>query len=328
MVPESELRRDPLTGRWVIISKKRMERPYEFKKPDSGYGRCLFCPRESPQGRKGGGLRLYSTAPGPLASFFSNASHVLLEERNLQAFHRASRLEARHEALFDPSRHGFDKGGEEILSDIIGLFVARARVLETDRASRYILVYHDWGMGFGLDDHSSRHIRFEMVSLPFVPLPLEKKLEHARHYWLQKRNCVFCAILEEEKARRKGVVHESRDYLAFCPFASGSPLEIAIYPKRHDPYFSRLHAAARGHLASLLNLLLGALKAVVRDPAYHVVFHQAPHGDPGEYSRFFHWHVEIVPRLGHLAGFEWGSGIFINPILPEEAAGQLRGVLA
>ncbi|MEK6558277.1 MAG: galactose-1-phosphate uridylyltransferase, partial [Candidatus Margulisiibacteriota bacterium] len=164
------------------------------------------------------------------------------------------------------------------------------------------------------------------------PWNIKVELEAARTHFLRKERCLFCDVIKQEFMTRERMVAENSDYVSFTPFASRFPFEVTIAPKKHACRFSDMSDESFGHLAFILKDVLTRLKVTLNDPAYNIILHTAPNivGRPGMADYWtsieldYHWHLQIMPRLTKVAGFEWGTGFYINPTPPEEAAEFLR----
>ena len=171
---------------------------------------------------------------------------------------------------------------------------------------------------------SLRHPHWQIIATPVVPRMLRLKHAVATDYFDQTGNCQYCVLLEEELRARQRVVAENEGYAAIAPYASAVPFAVWLLPKAHQSSFGQVNAAGLRSLAELLKTVLGKLYHGLENPDFNLVMHTAPRGD--EDKRYFLWHVEILPRLTTTAGFEMGSGMAINTVMPEEVAEFLRGV--
>ena len=201
------------------------------------------------------------------------------------------------------------------------LDVYRARVLDLrhDRRFRHVVVLKNHGAVWSRYPHAHSHI----IATPFTPKRLEEELAGAREYYRMKERCVFCDQITEELRTGTRVVNQNAEFATFTPFASEYPYEMWIVPLRHGADFSTLGRSGLLSLATLLVDALARLRATLDDPPYSVVLHAGPLD--GSDQAEFHWHWEIVPHLGHELGMEWATGIFSNPVPPEDAARKLRG---
>ncbi|MEJ2199853.1 MAG: galactose-1-phosphate uridylyltransferase, partial [Desulfuromonadaceae bacterium] len=176
------------------------------------------------------------------------------------------------------------------------------------------------------------HSHSQVIAVPIMPVVVASELSVSRDYYLHKERCLICDLIEEERQRGQGIVQEDDDYIVFTPYASCFPFELRIAPLRHSHDFGALDDEALARLADTLKDTLLRLRTLLRDPPYNFVLHSAPPmhprlGKPGYWSSLshdYHWHIELVPRLTRIAGFEWGTGFYMNPTPPEDAARFLR----
>jgi UDPglucose--hexose-1-phosphate uridylyltransferase len=150
----------------------------------------------------------------------------------------------------------------------------------------------------------------------------------ARDYFALKERCIYCDVLQQELKGRKRLIGENEDFVAFAPFASRFPFEMCVLPKFHSSAFSRIGATQGRNLALILRDVLQKLDQKVGGPPYNLSLHDRPFLRPrGNYwntiEEDFHWHIEILPQMSRITGFEWASGFFYNPLPPEVAARYL-----
>ena len=201
---------------------------------------------------------------------------------------------------------------------LLGVYRDRTRDLRRDPRFRFVLVLKNHGAVWSRYGHAHSHV----IATPFTPKRLEEELAGAREYHRMRERCVFCDQIAEEVRAGARVVARNDDFVTFAPFASEHPYETWITPLEHGADFGALSDGALGSLAALLVDALARLRAALADPPYSVALHAGPL-DGGSQAEF-HWHWEIVPHLGHELGMEWATGIYSNPVPPEEAARQLR----
>jgi UDPglucose--hexose-1-phosphate uridylyltransferase len=170
------------------------------------------------------------------------------------------------------------------------------------------------------------HPHSQLIATPIVPSQTRHVLEEAMRYYDDRGSCVYCDMIREECAAGQRVVLETNDFVAFEPFASRMPFETWILPKRHTASFGNISPTEAKRCARILRRVLAALCRHLGNPDYNYVFCTAPFKDKDEV--FYHWHVQILPRLSTAAGFELGSGMFITSALPEETAQYLTKAIA
>jgi UDPglucose--hexose-1-phosphate uridylyltransferase len=201
--------------------------------------------------------------------------------------------------------------------------------LERDPRFRYALWFKNHGevAGAGRIQHS----RSQLIATPVTPKRVKEELMGSRRYFEDKERCLLCDLITQEREAKLRVVFNSDHIIALCPFASRFPFELWILPKRHRCDFAAMQPEELKDLALVFKQVLSRLRAVLDNPPYNYLLHTAPfrrqRGKPGYWKTIeedFHWHIELIPRLTRVAGFEWGSGFYINPTPPEEAAKYLR----
>ncbi len=207
----------------------------------------------------------------------------------------------------------------------------RGRLLDLRRDSRfrYILIFKNHGIEAGAN---VPHSHSQVIAVPVTPTVVATKLSVCRDYYERKERCLICDLLDQELRDGRGIVRDDGDFVVFAPFASCYPFELRIAPRRHCHDFGLLDDGALALLAETLKDTLLRLRTVLRDPPYNFVLHNSPPmhlrlGKPGYWSSLpydYHWHIDLVPRLTRPAGFEWGTGFFMNPAAPETAARFLR----
>ena len=238
----------------------------------------------------------------------------------------------RHEIVVETPRHGEDLDAlpVESLADVLRVYLKRMRELEKDPRFAYGLLFKNHGLVSGAASDVIRHSRSQIIGFPIVPKRAKEELSSARVYYERRERCVFCDVLKQEALDGARTVVQNDAFFAFCPFASRSPFEMWILPKKHSSDFTRTEEAAVPPLAVVLKSCLSRLGSLLDDPPYNMILHTAPFRHAGQEThwktleRDTHWYLQIMPRLTQNAGFEWGTGIHINPTPPEDAAALLR----
>ena len=205
--------------------------------------------------------------------------------------------------------------------DMLGAYKERLADLKKDKRFAYGLIFKNVGQAAGA---SLEHIHSQLICTPVVPLLVQDEMRRSQTYFDWRGRCILCDLVKQEIASATRVVVESENFLAFEPFASRFPFETHVLPKEHASHFEN---TSEGHLAELADVLqsaIGRIETAVNNPPYNYLLHTSPLTSPELDS--YHWHFEIIPRLTKVAGFEWGSGFYINPLPPENAAKFLRDV--
>ncbi len=341
-----ELRKDPISARWVVVSTERGQRPSDFKGvsvpalTETYSPKCPFCqgnekttPPEIMAWRKD--KKTKPDTPGWEVRVCDNKFPALTKSGEVNRtgvgiFDMMTGIGA-HEVMVENPIHNLTLSDMSVENIEHLLWAYRERLVELSKDSRfrYILIFKNYGAAGGA---SLEHSHSQLIATPITPRYVKMELSAAREYFLKKERCIFCDLMRQELSSGERLVYENEFFVAFTPFASRFPFEIWILPRRHHFSFNDLPEAEKKQLAVCLKDILMRLKLVLKDPAYNYVLHTAPNALPrpgkpdywGTLPFDFHWHIEIIPRLTKQAGFEWGSGLYINPTPPEEAAKHLR----
>src|SRR5215510_2426307 len=329
-----ELRKDPVTGRWVIISTDRQKRPTDFRLERHAVLRdeyCPFCagredltpPEVFAYRQNGGG----PNAPGWDLRVVPNKFPALRVEGGLDRegegmFDRMNGVGA-HEVIIETPEH--DKTlasmSEAEIERVLAAFRARVLDLKQDRRFRYILIFKNHGAAAGA---TLEHAHSQLIALPIVPDFVREEIDGARQHFAGKERCVFCDIIRQEMSAGRRVIQENADIVALSPYAPRFPFETWLLPKRHGARFEEAPRHEYEGLARMLKAVLQRVDRALGSPAYNVIVHTSPFSE--DTSEIYHWHLEVMPKLTKVAGFEWGTGFYINPTSPEEAARVLRAV--
>jgi UDPglucose--hexose-1-phosphate uridylyltransferase len=328
-----ELRKDPIVGRWVIIATERGRRPIEPPPPEPPrQGLCPFCPGQEDKTppevlayRPPDGPAARRDAPGWSVRVFPNKFPALVIEGDLDragegVYDRMNGIGA-HEVIVETPDHtrAFAALAQLEIESVLQAFRDRIDDLKRDRRFKYVMIFKNQGAPAGA---SVDHGHTQLIALPVVPKNVAEEMEGARLYHQFKERCVFCDIVRQEVRERARLVYENDGYVVVEPYAPKFPFETWVLPRRHRAAFENVPREEYGALADALKVGLGKLRAALDDPPYNFILHSAPFDE--QESPSYHWHIEIMPTLGRVAGFEWGSGFYINPTPPEEAARFLR----
>ncbi|MBL7091847.1 MAG: galactose-1-phosphate uridylyltransferase [Candidatus Omnitrophica bacterium] len=326
-----QLRRDPVVGRWVIVftDKPRLPKDFEAEPEEKREGPCPFCyghetmtPPEI-QAHREGATR--ANSPGWSTRVVPNKFPALriegnLDRQGLGIFDMSNGVGA-HEVIIETPDHS--KSLADLLDHeaekVIWAYRDRSVDLHGDKRFRYIMIFKNHGYTAGA---SLAHSHSQLIALPMVPKNVKEELSGANRYYEYRERCIFCDMITQEKEESKRLICENSRFLAFSPFASRFPFETWILPKEHHSDFSFIRTEDVVELARILKEVLLRMKCVLRDPPYNFIVHTAPIEQKERED--YHWHIEIMPKLMRVAGFEWGSGFYINPTPPEIAAQYLR----
>jgi len=337
-----ELRKDPIVDRWVIISTERGRRPTDFAveaDPHNG-AFCPFCPdnesRTPPEIQQWGrAADAPSNTGGWTVRVVANKFPALTIEGNLDPqglgmFDKMNGVGA-HEVIVETPLHHWDfadaTGAE--MSWILQAYVARLTDLRRDSRFRYIIIFRNSGLSAGA---SLAHPHSQIIAVPIIPKQVKEQLEAARNYYLNKSRCVFCDVLRQEMSMQDRVVEDNDHFVVLSPYAARFPFELQIYPRRHSHDFALISVEERGALGDTLRRTLQRMRRTLSKPSYNLMLHTSPSTTPkpgrsdywGTIAHDYHWRIDLMPRLTKVAGFEWGTGFYINPMSPEHATTFLR----
>lgn len=326
-----ELRKDPIVDRWVIISTERGKRPKDFPPlpPKKNFGTCPFCPgHEQQTPPEIYALRRYGDYPntsGWTVRVVPNKYPALkiegeLDREGVGMFDKMNGVGA-HEVIIETPDHTkelADLSYREV-EDLIWAFLGRSIDLKKDPRFRYILIFKNQGEAAGA---SLEHTHSQLIATPIIPLQVQNELRGSRDYYMHKERCIYCDAIRQDLKENNRVVMQNDRFITIEPFAPCLPFETWLLPKFHSSAFDSLKKQDVEGLAQILKDTLVCLHNALNVPPYNFIIHTAPLQNNCE--EFYHWHFEIVPRLARVAGFEWGSGFYINQVSPEEATQILR----
>ena len=330
-----ELRLDPMTARWVIISTEKDLGPsgYDIESPIIEGGTCPFCvgsekmtppevdadrPTDSAPDTPGWKTR---TVPN---KFPALRNEPVIERTGVGMFDMMSGV-GEHEVIVEDIDHDKQLADLDIdqIKRVVNVYKRRCIALGNDDRFKYVLIFKNYGSAAGA---SLEHSHTQLISLPIVPKRVMEELECAHKYFDYKERCLFCDIIKQERDYRHREICENDDFMAFSPFASRSPFEISIIPRTHQAYFTEISDKQIESFSAILKEILMRMKITLNNPPYNFIVHTTPLNGNDDVQEHYHWHVEIIPKLNRIAGFEWGSGFYINSTSPETASRYLREV--
>jgi UDPglucose--hexose-1-phosphate uridylyltransferase len=329
-----ELRKDPIVGRWVIIATERGRRPSEFN-PEKIRGRGGFCPlcegNEDKTPPEVFAIRENGSQPnstGWTLRVVPNKFPALRVEGDLnregEGLYDKMNGVGAHEVVIETPNHGETLSMLPLERVVMLLTTYRERIVDLtrDQRLRHILVFKNHGAAAGA---SLEHSHSQIIALPVVPKRVSEEVDGAKAYYEYKDRCVFCDIIRQEMEYQARIVGENRGAIALAPFASRFPFETWILPKDHSTHFHHTQPTQFEDVAWLLSDVLRRIDITLPGSPYNFMLHTNHTNEQDEAS--YHWHIEIIPKLTKVAGFEWGTGFYINPTPPEEAAKYLRKAL-
>lgn len=337
-----ELRRGLVTDRWVIIASERGKRPSDYRTSgdetsDQDPQACPFClgnehmtPPEL--------YRLDEADERWRVRVVPNKFPALQDYPKLGraavagVFDRMNGV-GTHEVVIETPEHNKELPDlpVEQVKLVVDTYILRLKELMKDSRHRYVILFKNHGKAAGA---SLIHPHSQIMATPVIPREVRDRLQAAKAYYERKERCIFCDLMLEEIRAGERIVEEMDGHVIFAPYDSRFPFEVLIYPRDHSHDFTAMTQEQRWGLARTLKRALTRLRTLLGNPPYNFVLQTAPNpiprpGKPGYWTTLqydYHWRIEIIPRLTLVAGFEWGTGFYINPMPPEEAARYLREV--
>lgn len=322
-----ELRKDPVIGRWVIIATERARRPSDFTPETTspkGPVDCVFCPGSEAKTppevmayRPQGGAWTLRVVPNKFPALRIEGELV----RSGEGIYDRLEGVGAHEVIIETPDHQASLATlpEAAVADIFFAYRDRLVDLKKDPRFEYILIFKNHGAAAGA---SLEHPHSQLIATPILPRMVIEELDGAAQYFRYKERCVWCDIVRQERRDGHRIILDEDGFLALAPFAPRFPFETWILPTAHQSAYEEIQPNEVDALARLVRSLMGRVNRVLRDPPYNYLIHSAPLREGA--LEHFHWHLELMPKLTRVAGFEWGTGFFINPTPPEDAARFLR----
>ncbi len=333
-----ELRKDWLSGQWVAFSSERLRRPQHFSPPDESAateadpfseGNESSTPPEVFSIRPAGGA---PNTPGWNVRVVPNRYPALRVEGELHRhgeglYDQISGVGA-HEVVIETPHadRELEEHSLNQISEVLETYRARSLDLMRDQRMRYLSIFKNVGMLAGA---SLKHAHSQIIALPLVPAEVERRIEVAEKHYREKERSLFSDVLNQERRDGNRIIWENTDFMAVCPYASRFPFEVRILPKLQNCHFFSATDRTLVQLAEVMKKILTAYRTGLNKPAYNLLFHTAPlpkrpDGKWPTIEQSYRWHVELVPRIFGLAGFELATGCALNSVYPEEAARFLR----
>ena len=327
----SDFRKDPIVGRWVIIAPERAKRPETLEDTSGldlkGYDPFLEGNEEA--------------TPGEILAYRDPGSkpngpgwRVRVIPNKFPALHIEGELSKRGDGIYDVMD---GVGAHEVIIECPHMETNLSR-LPVELVREVLWVYHDrlvdlkkdprllHGLIFknkgALAGASLPHSHSQLIVTPVVPVAIQEEIAGALEFYNYRGRCIYDDIIQQELANGSRIVLDTPHFVVLCPFASRFPFETWILPKQHSSHFENIQRQAIENLGDVLKTTLTKLELALSDPPYNYVLHTAPFS--AEDLPHYLWHIEIYPRITRVAGFEWGSGFYINTVAPEEAAKCLR----
>ncbi len=326
-----QFRKDPVNGRWVIVNMETPRVDFHLPKHASSTKTCPFCPGN--EAMTPPAIMTYP-AKNPAESKSAWQLRVIpnkfpalrieesAERTGIGIYDRIGGFGA-HEVIIESPDHHRDIADLSPADAELILRVYRDRCLDLrkDKRIHFILIFKNQGWDAGA---SLEHPHSQLIGLPIVPSRLLGEVRGSADHFAQTERCIHCDMLDQEKLDKKLTIFSNDDFMAITPFASRFPFEVWILPKNHAHSFDSITDEKLPGLASALQATLRKLKKLLGNPAYNFMIYTSP--IHGREAKSFHWHIEVIPHLTEVAGFELGTGFYLNPTPAELAAEQLRSV--
>ena len=327
----AEIRQDPITGRKIIIAPERAERPRPMETVGHAV-RAVICPfcvgneamtppevwadrtENTQPDTPGWRVRV---VPNKYPAFQQNAS----PETEQDALYKTGSAYGVHEVIIESPAHAIHMKAmaAEQLATVLRSYRARWRALQADPRWRYVLIYKNQGERAGA---TLEHVHSQLVALPTIPTEADCERDGARARYSLTGRCVYCEIVERERQAGLRQVCENDRFIALCPFAPRFAYETWIVPKVHAAHFITSTDQDLASLAEIMGSLVRKLEHIAENAPFNYLLRSAPLREAADDS--YHWHLQILPQLNRTAGFEWGSGMYLNPVAPEDSARLLR----
>ena len=340
-MPFNEVRKDYLLDRWTVIATKRGRRPTDFAKKEREKAKTAVCPlcpgteHMTPPAvlvylRSDKGVRkakdendfrhknwLIRCVPNLYPAFTPPTGKM--DKTRVKEGDDLAVAVGHHEVLVESPVHDAHPADAETsqLVHVVDAYIDRLRELSEKPYVQYVSIFRNHGLEAGA---SLSHAHSQIITTPFIPRIVREELEAGRKFWKRNNRCAFCSILEREQNGPR-LILENSHYVVFAPWASVHPLEFWILPKKHETTLLEMSRGEVKAFAKTLKTCFGGLKTLLNDPPYNFAFHLAINRDAHKY---YHWHLEVYPKLAIWAGFEKSTGVFINTVTPEAAAESLR----
>ena len=337
-----ELRKDPVVGRWVIIATERARRPGNFVSEEDKMGgeepeSCSLCRnKEKPvylavkDGNKA------QADHWDVKVVEGNRPFLKIQKefkRSSNGLYDVIDGYGVHEMIIETPEHIENMADLDVdqISLVFKTYAERMIELQKDINLQYAMAYKNFGWTAG--SLARGHARSHLVAAPVNPIRIKEKLVGAQTYFASHKKCIYCDLVNQEKESQERVILETEHFIAITPFAARFLFEVWVLPKQHHCDFTKGIKGRENDLAGVLKILLQKFKIGLNDPSYNYVVQTAPfHKNRKTEKRWvtieedYHWHIELMPRLTRVAGFEKGTGFYICSIPPETTAEYLKGI--
>ena len=334
-----ELRRGATNHRWVIVAPERARRPSDFEQKGKGSAEqapdnCPFCAgnedQTPPEVFRVPNDDLWHVRVIP-NKFPALESYEALGREPVDGVYDRMHGVGAHEVVIESPDHNktIPDLPEEQVVRLVEAYIQRLKTLMENPWLRYVLLFKNHGKEAGASLH---HPHSQIIATPIVPQEVRNSLNIAKAYYDRKERCLFCDIMLTELKSGERIVDDQDGFVTWAPYDARFPFELVIYPKAHSHDFTTMDETQRHGLARALIRTTQRLRNLLGDVPYNFILKTAPNpvvrpGKPGYWTTLqydYHWRIAVLPRLTRVAGFEWGTGFYINPMPPEQAAQYLR----
>ncbi|MGB9592329.1 MAG: galactose-1-phosphate uridylyltransferase, partial [Candidatus Kryptoniota bacterium] len=320
------------TRDWVIITPERARRPDQFAKSNNEtlplvpyMPDCPFCRGNEHMtmdeilkidGSDGWNVRVI---PNKFPALTVNGERI----HRVDGIYRSITAVGYHEVIVEHPLHNTTLAlmSAEGISKVLTAYKRRYSVIRRDPRIEAIIIFKNHGEEAGT---SIIHPHSQLVATPIVPYQVRSRIDEAIRYFDDTGECVGCRTVEDELRAKERVIHETEHFVCFIPYAALSPFHTWIFPKHHSCSFDAITDEELNDLAVMMKIVLAKLYSGLNNPSYNYSIRSMPTRE--QQAEYFHWYLSIIPRVSRTAGFELGSGMFINTAVPEESARFLREV--
>jgi UDPglucose--hexose-1-phosphate uridylyltransferase len=337
-----ELRRDPLLNRWVILAEERQRRPVHPGETAESWDVDLAADPFAEGNERYTTPEVYAVRPGGSApngpgwsvrvvpnKFPALRVEGELDPQGYGVYDRMNGVGAHEVVIETPDARQLGALPLHHIEAIVETYRLRMEDLSRDKRFAYVLIFKNHGREAGA---TQPHSHSQIVATPIVPTRVQAQLSTLLAHWQAKRRSLYADIVGQELRQGERIVYENDHMVAFCPWASVWPFEIQLLPKQRSADFRQASPAVLTDLAAALKTCLLKWDKVIGPVPYNFVLHSAPndnsflglHEEHPFLESYYCWHLEMFPRINRTAGFEWGTGYYINTVAPEQAAEALR----
>lgn len=320
-----KLRQNPITGEWIVIAPERAKRPDDFIRPKpipkTKVEFCNFCKGGEAYNERieGAGTKHVYVVDNKYPAFTLQPEFATETER----MYYSQRSVGAHEVitLIDHNRD-LEELPVSYLDELFEVYQKRIILHSKNPDIEYVMPIHNHGPEAA---ETIDHPHSQLFASCVIPNLVARELEGAKKFYQEDEKCIFCEIIKTERKIKQRIVLENEDFVCFAAYAARAPFEMWILPKKHQDRLEEIQSKTRKNLAEIFQKAARKLYNGLNDPSYNFYFHSAPCREI-KHKDYYHFHLEIFPRLTHLGGYELGSGIYIEVVSPERAAEFLRQV--